>query len=93
MTASIKSKRHNGHPAVEYGGQTYCGDGWCDGQCGLPALVIAYESDGSRREARARGSQVACGPVFASFRGPWSGQKVHVSENEDKSALFKLMWW
>ena len=93
MATTIKSKRHQDHPAVEYDGKTFCGDSWCGGQCGLPALVVAYESEGSAWEVRARGSHVACGPVFAGFRVPWTGPKIHVSENEDKAALLKLMWW
>ena len=90
----VISKRHNGHQAIEVDGETYCGQSWCGGECGLQALVVQYDNpDLGTREARARGSAVACGPVFASFRVPWTGGKKYVADTENKDALFKMMWW
>jgi hypothetical protein len=40
---------------------------------------------------RAFGSQVACGPVFQAFRGPWVGTTVLAVG--DPEELAKKMWW
>ncbi len=53
-----------------------CGESWCDGACGLPALVIPA-SDGFA-ERKAYSSMVAHGPVFQSWRLIWKGPKVEV---------------
>jgi hypothetical protein len=53
-----------------------CGESWCDGRCGLPALVLQTSTG---KELRAFGPMVACGPVFGRFRIPWTGEKRAVS--------------
>lgn len=64
------------HPTITESttGTTACGDSWCDGRCGLPALTL----DG----LRAFGSGVARGLVFQPFRVPWRGQCVAVTLGE-----------
>jgi hypothetical protein len=97
----VRSKRQPteqdpSHQAIEVAEVTYCGSSWCNGSCGIPALVVKYESEGlDTREARAMGSAVACGPVFQSFRTAWIGEKVYYEprDEEERTALFKLMWW
>ena len=87
------------HPPVPSGhsivvesttGIVACGDSWCRGGCGLPALVVEYEGN----QARAFGSQVACGPVLQGFRGRWDGERVHATLGETSlDDAFRLMWW
>jgi hypothetical protein len=90
----IKATRHHGHPAIEVDGAMYCGDSWCDGSCGLPALTITYEDpDTGTREAKAHGAMVACGPVWQSFRVKWEGHKQPFKTSEPIEQLLKMMWW
>ncbi|MGN6107693.1 MAG: hypothetical protein ACTHU0_21465 [Kofleriaceae bacterium] len=47
--------------------KVYCGDHWCHGQCGLPALVIPWRSDDASGELKCGGNQVCeylCNPEF-----------------------------
>jgi hypothetical protein len=50
--------------------QRFCGDNWCTGDCGLPALIIPRQSFDCApdRFAKASGSQVACGSVMQERR-------------------------
>lgn len=66
-----------------------CGDSWCTGKCGLPALCVPA-GDGWP-DCKAYGSQVACGMVVQPWRVTWTGNKVDVPE-EQRSALRKK-WW
>lgn len=71
--------------------QRYCGDSWCTGQCGLPALVL----DVKGRELKCHSSVVACGPVWQHFRNKWTGEKVEYlpADGEDRETLAKMIWW
>lgn len=51
----------------------FCGDNWCTGTCGLPALVIP-----GTEPRKASGSQVAMGQAFQSLRVKWKGPIVEV---------------
>lgn len=69
----------------------YCADRWCDGSCGLPALVIPASAKGP--ELVLRSSAVAVGNVFGPWdRTNWSGVKVEVPP-EHVDDLRKRVWW
>jgi len=72
-------------------GRHICPSTWCSGTCGLPALVVHYKG----YEYKAHGSQVACGPVFQSFRcKEWTGDKVEMDmSNTNVEDVLKRMWW
>ena len=73
--------------------KTFCGDNWCTGKCGLPALVISAEPcDGDGLFWKASGSQVACGPVMQSMRVQWDGEKVEVPDVH-RARFQRLLWW
>ena len=55
-----------------------CGESWCNGRCGLPALTLRVGD----KVLRAFGSMVAYGPVFQQFRVPWTGEQVAVDLGE-----------
>jgi hypothetical protein len=67
-----------------------CGDSWCDGSCGLPALVLEYRG----KELKAYGCMVAIGSVFQTWRVVWKGEKVPCTL-KDLSAeqAVKRFWW
>lgn len=69
----LKGGHQGAHPTITESttGTVACGDSWCDGRCGLPALTV---QDGER-ELRVFGCMVAFGPVLQSFRVPWVGVK------------------
>lgn len=72
-------------------GRHVCPDTWCSGKCGLPALVLKYRE----HEYKAHGSQVACGPVFQSFRvKAWTGEKIEADLSQcTAEGLLKRTWW
>lgn len=72
---------------IDGDGSYYCGNSWCGGACGYPALVTV-RLDG--RELKAYSSQVAVGPVWQLFRSKWVGAKVFVQYLPE---LEKSMWW
>lgn len=73
--------------------QRFCGDNWCDGRCGLPALVIMWEPCmGEERFAKASSSAVACGQVMQGMRVKWKGARVEVPE-EHREDFAKRWWW
>lgn len=83
---SLKGSRlDNGHPTItEVGtGTVACGDSWCDGACGLPALAFG--------ELRAFGPMVALGSVFQQFRKPWKGAIVQATI-PDGTDIEKMLW-
>jgi len=70
-------------------GVVACGESWCSGQCGLPALVMMRNG----KELRAFGSMVAMGPVFQAFRLAWTGTKTPIMlGDESAESLLKRFW-
>lgn len=67
----------------------YCGDRYCPGKCGLPALVIPADGDGP--EVVARGDAGAVCLVFEP-RSTWAGERVTVPEPEC-AKWRKVYWW
>lgn len=61
----------------------YCGETWCDGQCGLPALTIG--------DLRLVDSAVAIGHVMQPVMRPWKGQRVEAPAAHQER-LRKLLW-
>jgi hypothetical protein len=49
-----------------------CGNSWCDGRCGQPALTATLDG----KELRVFGAMVAIGSVLQEFRLPWVGTKL-----------------
>ena len=97
--ASRDTRTHRLHPEIDvmWGehapAQRFCGDNWCDGRCGLPALVIPWpDCEGRERFAKASGSQVACGPLMQAKRCDWTGPRVEVPE-EMRSELGQRIWF
>lgn len=79
------------HPTITESttGIVACGDSWCDGSCGLPALVMTH----GRKEYRAFGAMVAMGSVFQDFRRPWIGSKIEVTTDvESYDVLLRRFW-
>jgi hypothetical protein len=74
--------------------QTFCGDNWCAGECGLPALVIPWPPTETSpdRFSKASGSQVACGSLMQAKRVEWRGPRVEVPEAHREN-FKKRMWW
>lgn len=75
----------------------FCGDNWCTGECGLPALMLLQRVDGAPSDfkpvpRKASGSQVACGQAFQSLRVEWVGEVVEVPE-EYRGVAAEMMWW
>jgi len=66
--------------------QRFCGDTWCAGGCGLPALVIPGEP-----EYKTHSAMVAFGPVMQPWRVNWIGEKVAVPE-EHRADFMKRYW-
>lgn len=73
--------------------QRFCGDNWCTGNCGLPALIIPWPPcEGRERYAKVSGSQVACGPLMQAKRVEWMGEKIEVPE-EHRADFNRRLWW
>lgn len=79
----------------DYESTIYCGQTYCTGICGLPALTIRYCDDCENSlELKAHGNQVAVGPVFDGFRVKWLGEKKYIDNNtENHNKLINLKWW
>jgi hypothetical protein len=62
--------------------EIFCGDNWCTGGCGLPALIIPWPPTphDADRFSKASGSQVACGPLMQPKMVKWKGKRVLVPE-------------
>lgn len=76
-----------------FGEQKFCGESWCSGSCGLPALVLKVQHNGREVELKTHSNMVAYGPVFQLFRVQWTGEKVFLGpEAGDPKTLTKLMW-
>lgn len=73
---------------------TCCGDSWCVGDCGLPALVLSYYDPDLKkgRELKAYSNMVACGRVMQGWRGAWKGERVQIPA-EHHADFMKRMWW
>lgn len=54
---------------------TACGDSWCQGVCGFPALVLTHGGV----ELRAHGIMVARGATFQPWHVEWTGVKLPVT--------------
>jgi hypothetical protein len=88
----LSREGHLDHPTITESttGVVACGFSWCNGSCGLPALVLLREG---KSELRAFGSMVAMGPVFQEFRIPWRGAKVSITlGDESVEVLLKRFW-
>lgn len=67
-----------------------CGQTWCDGSCGLPALVLQHEGV----EYKARGEAVAVGRVFQPWPRSWAGSKVQATLGPATiEQALRMMWW
>lgn len=66
-----------------------CGESWCAGKCGMPALCVPA-SDGWPN-CKVYSDVVACGMAVQPWRVTWTGNRVDVSE-EQRAALRKK-WW
>lgn len=69
----------------------YCGETWCTGGCGLPALVVPQPNQ-LGCELKARSSMAAHGPVMQPW-GPknWTGERAEVPE-EHRDFIMKAYW-
>ena len=68
---------------------TGCGETWCRGDCGLPAIVVP--ADGERDETKMRSSMVAHGPVMQPWCVAWTGTKVEVPA-EHRADFLRRVW-
>ena len=78
------------HPLVAIADLVGCGDSWCDGRCGVPALVLLASDD--RPEMKVHSDMVAFGRVMQPFRVKWSGQKTVLPESL-RSYLMQSYWF
>ncbi len=91
MSWKLRAGVQNKHNTITESttGVVACGESWCSGSCGLPALVLSYQE----REFKAYGEMVACGPVFQPWRVTWAGAKIPVSLGDmPPAAAIKRMW-
>lgn len=74
--------------------ETYCGQSWCQGECGYPALVISgcQGPYGSRYDLRAYCFKDKVEQLMQSFRVPWTGIRRE-SPAEFQTDLMKRFWW
>ena len=68
----------------------YCGESWCTGSCGLPALVLNHPDD-PRVEMKGYSRMVACGCMMQKWRVRWNGAKEQVPP-EHVHDFLKRMW-
>ena len=66
-----------------------CGESWCDGRCGYPAMVIPADTE--RSEHKMYSSMVVFGPVMQRWRLEWKGAKIEAPE-EFRANLLKRVW-
>lgn len=66
----------------------FCGRTWCDGRCGLPALIL-IEGNYVRKAAD---DAVRCGRVFQALRVIWTGETIEVPA-EYRDTVREAMWW
>ncbi len=74
----------------------YCGESWCGGACGFPALVLVAFPDHPDGPValKAHSAMVACGPVWQQCRVPWTGDNEPLPEGvQQLPDLTKMMWW
>lgn len=77
------------HVCIEYKGSIYCGDTWCLGECGHPALVTTGH-DG--RLWKVHGEQVACGLVMNKpLSEHWAGKVEEVTGTD--AEWLNNAWW
>jgi hypothetical protein len=91
ISGHVPREGHLDHPTIteSTSGVVACGFSWCNGSCGLPALVLEHNG----KELRAFGSMVAMGPVFQDFRIPWRGAKVPITMGDESvDVLLKRFW-
>lgn len=74
-----------------WGDQRVCGESWCRGDCGLPALVLIDEGRGLAYKAYS--AMTACGPVWQPFRVQWTGECLPTPFVGDIDVMTKMMWW
>jgi len=76
---------------AEYGTQEFCGESWCRGTCGHPALFLAYQG----RQLKAHSDMTACGPVWQDKDKLWEGERIayEPGPTEELAVLAKMMWW
>jgi len=66
-----------------------CGDSWCAGDCGLPALVIPATDD--KPEFKTYSVMTAHGPVMQRWRLEWMGPRVEIPV-EHRADFLKRIW-
>lgn len=74
--------------------EIFCGDTWCNGWCGLPALIIPWPPTPTDpdRFSKASGPQVACGRLMQAKRvRRFMGERVLVPE--EHRADFEERWY
>lgn len=66
-----------------------CGETWCRGDCGLPAITMP---EGNGWPAlKMRSSMVAYGELMQPFRCAWTGATVEVPE-EHRADFLRRVW-
>jgi hypothetical protein len=68
----------------------FCGETYCVGDCGLPALILPATEQCEERKAR--NSYGACCDVFDRRRVTWRGANVEVPEEHRKTCA-SMIWW
>lgn len=73
--------------------EIFCGDNWCTGWCGLPALIIPWPHSphDADRFSKASGNQVACGRLMQPTMVKWKGKRVLVPEEHRED--FEKRWY
>lgn len=89
--ARITTVHHGDHLAIRtsWSDSLFCGESWCSGDCGLPALVLPATHE--RSERKAHSNMVAHGPVVQMWRVPWTGARVTVPE--EFREWIEGQWW
>ena len=67
----------------------YCGESWCRGGCGLPALVLNHPDD-PRIEMKAYSDSVACGDMMQRWHVKWTGTKEQVPAEHVRDFLGRV---
>jgi hypothetical protein len=66
-----------------------CGDTWCVGDCGLPALIIRHPPGPA---LKAHSDSVATGHVMQRFRVKWTGTTIEIPE-QFREHLLDAVWF